>query len=126
MGQLELTMFNDLIKTQTATIRGREFTFYEIGSNDWIDHVVQDVPEGEQTTKQLIKGNRDFGVRCIACALAPGVDTPIPELITEISNLPDALIDELFAEMDSVNQIVDKVKKEGKGSPVDDSPADSH
>jgi len=116
MGELEL-MFTDLIKSETRTVRGRDFTFYEISALDWVEHLVAEESSGGEGVKELASRNRDFSVRVIATSLAPGVEQSVKELIEEMVPLSNELIGELFDGADSVNGITQQLSAvEGKGS----------
>lgn len=110
-------MFADLVKSVTEKVRGKSFTFYEIGSQDWIDHVItESVEPSELSNKERAALNRSFGVKAVACSLAPGLgeenetrSATIERLIADLRPLPDTVIDELFGHVDGLNGILPKV-----------------
>lgn len=125
MGELEL-MFAELVRKETATIRGKDIEFYEIGSLPWADHVMTDEPaDQERSAKVVAKSNHSYMCRVVAASIAPGVQKDIPELIDELMPLPGELVGELYEVADRVNGLGEKFEKlQGKAPPVVDTPAD--
>jgi len=125
MGELEL-MFEDLIKSETVSIRGREFTFYEISAWDWVNHLVADeAPDDDSSPRAVSARNLDFSKRVIAASLRPGVNRTVPELLNDMTGVPNCMIDEMFAVADRLNGITTAIAgAEGKVSPGGDMPAD--
>lgn len=119
-------MFSDLVKQQTETVRGKSFTFYEIGSPVWTDHVMtEEEPDQERSAKTVSKANHSYFCRVIAASMLPGVDKAFDELVADLMPLPDELISELFVHADRVNGLSEKFEVlQGKASPADDTPAD--
>jgi len=117
-------MFSELLNSESHSIRGKTFTFHEISSLDWINHLVMEEEPDDQSHKALAVRNRAFLVRVIAASLAPGVGSTVPELVAEMEPLSESLISELFAAADQVNGITERLNGyAGKASPADDTAA---
>lgn len=117
-------MFSELIKTQTATVRGKEFVFHEIGALDWIEYIVNDRAAELTDKKDIYRENQHFGIRCIACSIAPGKPDEIKQYIADLEPLSRELIDDLFTVVDELNQISAGFKSlAGKGIQADTLPA---
>lgn len=119
-------MFTELVRKETATIRGAQFTFHEIGSVEWVNHVMTDeAPGAERSQVEIAQSNHDYAVRVVAASIEPGVDKTFKDLASELHPMPGALVDELFEVAERVNDLAAKFEKlQGKVPPAVDTPAD--
>ncbi len=117
----------DLIKSESVTIRGKAYQFYEIGAHDWLNYCHADEPSKTSSTKELAMLNNEYSAKVAACALKQGVDQPLDEIVKELQSLPGSLLDEFYnaaAKVNGLPTLDDLVKEdsEKKTSPVKDSP----
>lgn len=112
----------DLVNTATKEVRGQTFTFQEIGSEDWINHVMQDAPAEHRSAAEVTRDGRDFWVRCIACSMVS--EQSVEALIEELTPLPEVVLQALYAPVDELNGLTALAEQsQGKDTRAVDTPA---
>jgi hypothetical protein len=113
-------MFADLIRTETHSIRGKEFVFSEYGTDQYLAHIAADDDTQKASSREIVEHNIKFASQVVALSLAPNSEFSADEIIKEFMQAPRALQDELFDKAAALNGIT-LVKEATKGNESPDS-----
>jgi len=97
-------MFEGLLKTESHTIRGKEFVFGEYGTDQYLKHLSND-DEKELKGIAIAEHNINFAANVVALSLAVNSDQSVDAIKEEFKALPRALQDELYDKAALLNGI---------------------
>jgi hypothetical protein len=113
-------MFEELIRTETHSIRGKDFVFSEYGTDQYLAYIANDDETKKASSREIVEHNIKFASQVVGLSLAPKSELSADQIIKEFMRAPRAVQDLLYDKAAALNGIT-LVKEATKGNESPDS-----